>query len=162
MTCHSTLLIGVGNPYRGDDGVGPWVLRRIKAHAPQNIDVRIASGEGAGLIELWQDVEHAIVVDAVRSGAEAGKVFRFEAHRQEIPTHFFHYSTHAFSLAEAVALARALGQLPKQLTIYGIEGEDFRAGQGLTPRVRDAAERVMTLILRDIGYAKEASCTSLP
>lgn len=162
MKPSDTLLIGVGNPYRGDDAIGLWVAERLEQRADLTAQVCSASGEGAALLELWQGVERAIVVDAARSGAAPGKIFRFEAHRQVIPTRFFHYSTHAFSVAEAVELARALGQLPPRLILYGIEGEDFRAGQGLSPCVRDAAEMVILKILQDLKCAKEAPCTSLP
>lgn len=162
MKREGTLIIGVGNPYRGDDAVGLWVAERLERRANLPAQVCSASGEGAALLALWQGVECAIVVDAVRSGAAPGKIFRFEAQRQVVPARFFHYSTHAFSVAEAVELSRALGQLPPRLILYGIEGEGFRAGQGLSPCVRGACETVIVHILEDLGCAKEAPCTSLP
>ena len=60
----------------------------------------------------------------------------FDAGNSPIPSDFFNYSTHAFSVAEAVELARALNKLPTRLLIYGIEGVDFSAGIGLTEAVQ--------------------------
>jgi hydrogenase maturation protease len=108
------------------------------------------SGEGAALIAAWQGADRVILIDAVRSGAAPGTIFRVEAHREPIPTNFFHYSTHAFGVAEAIELARALNQLPQCLLMYGIEGKDFEAGEGLSPVVKEAVEEVVRLVLREL------------
>ncbi|MGA8805322.1 MAG: hypothetical protein WB866_11580, partial [Solirubrobacterales bacterium] len=47
----------------------------------------------------------------------------------------FRSSTHALGVADAVELARELDRLPARLAVYGIEGENFEAGEGLTPAV---------------------------
>ena len=141
------LVIGVGNDYRHDDAAGLIVARRLREKNLQHITVREMSGEGAALISAWQGADCVIIVDAVQSGAAPGTIFRFEAHREPIPTNFFCYSTHAFGVAEAIETARSLGQLPQSLIIYGIEGKDFSVGEGLSPEVQRAAEEVAQLIL---------------
>ncbi len=137
------LIIGVGNLYRRDDAVGLIIARRLKEKNLKNLTVLEASGEGTALMEAWQGAELVILIDAVHSGAEPGTIYRLEAHAQPIPTKFFHYSTHAFSVAEAIELARTLGQLPPKLIVYGIEGKDFEAGEGLSPEVEKAAQAVL-------------------
>lgn len=136
------LVIGVGNEYRGDDGVGILIARRLQAQMPENVDVLIQSGEGTALMESWKGAENVIIVDAVLSGAPPGTVFRLDAGSQPLPSNFFHYSTHAFSVAEAVELSRALQQLPDNLMVYGIEGKTFDAGAALSPEVEEAAQKV--------------------
>lgn len=145
------LLIGVGNEYRGDDAAGLLVARRLRAQLPDDIQIIEQSGEGAALMEAWKNVPHVILIDAVHSGAAAGTVFRFEAHQQAIPTKFFHYSTHAFSVAEAVELARALNQLPERLIVYGIEGKNFNAGVGLSAEVEKVTLDIVERIKREIA-----------
>ena len=137
------LIIGIGNLYRRDDGVGIVVARRLAAERFDRTRVIEHSGEGAALMAAWQGAEHVIVVDAVQSGAPPGTIHRLEARAQPMPTRFFHYSTHAFSLAEAIELARALGQLPRRLIVYGVEGTDFTAGEGLSPEVAAAVDEVV-------------------
>ena len=129
-----TLVIGLGNAYRGDDGVGLVVTRRLRELALPNVTVREESGEGAALIEAWKNSDTVILVDAVQSGAAPGTVHRLDASRAPVPLRFFHYSTHAFSVAEAVELARALNQLPPRVILYGIEGRDFSAGESFPPK----------------------------
>ena len=145
-----TLIIGLGNQYRRDDAVGLTVARHLKEAAPAHVRVLEESGEGTALIESWKGAETVILIDAVHSGAKPGTVRRFDAHGQPIPTRFFHYSTHAFGVAEAVELARVLGQLPPRLIVYGIEGKTFEAGLGLSPEVEKAAQEVVERVLGDL------------
>jgi hydrogenase maturation protease len=121
------LVIGVGNDYRHDDAVGLIVARRLREKNLQHVTVREMSGEGAALIAAWQGADCVIIVDAVQSGAAPGTIFRVEAHREPIPTNFFHCSTHAFGVAEAIETARSLGQLPREFNYLRDRGEETSA-----------------------------------
>jgi len=143
----SPLILGVGNRYRRDDGVGPAVADRLTA---LGIAVQEHSGEGAGLMDAWSGAERVIVVDATQSGAEPGTIVRLDAGTQELPGGLFRYSSHLFGLAEAVEMARALGRLPGELVIWGIEGADFGFGEDLTPAVAAAADEVARRITAEL------------
>ena len=143
MSEQPTLVIGVGNPFRRDDGAGPFVARQLAALGAVAVEL---PGEGAELIEVMSERDRVVVVDAARSGAEPGTIHRFEAGEKPLPTGFFSYSTHQFGVAEAVETARALGRLPKALTVYGIEGADFAFGEILTPEVEAACAAVVSEI----------------
>lgn len=147
------LVIGVGNGYRGDDAAGIAAVRKIGEKALPSVEVLEENGEGTALMASWKDAERVILIDAVRSSAEPGTIHRFEAHARPIPARFFHYSTHAFGVAEAVELGRVLGQLPSRLILYGIEGKNFEAGTALSPEVQEAVERVTDRILQDLRDA---------
>lgn len=123
---HGILIIGIGNAYRGDDAVGLHVAQCLKKQAHDHVHVIEESGEGASLMECWKDANSVILIDAVSSGAKPGTIHRLDAHTQPIPTNFFHYSTHAFGVAEAIELSRALNQMPRRLIVYGIEGNALR------------------------------------
>ncbi|HEY0836934.1 MAG TPA: hydrogenase maturation protease [Azospirillum sp.] len=140
------LILGIGNRFRRDDGVGPVVADRLAA---LGLAVREHSGEGAGLIEAWSGVERVVVVDATQSGTAPGTVVRLDAAR-ELPRGLFRYSSHLFGLAEAVETARALGRLPADLVIWGIEGADFGFGEDLTLAVAEAAEDVARRIAAEL------------
>jgi len=145
-----TLVIGIGNEYRGDDAAGRLVARRLKGSLPAGAQVRECSGESAALMEAWQGFDRVYLVDAVEFQQAPGAIHRIAAHEREMPRDFFHTSTHAFSLAEAIELARALDQLPPQVFVYGIEGRWFESGQKLTPAVADAIARVADRILEEL------------
>ena len=150
MNRHPILIIGVGNAYRGDDAVGLRITQDIKKEALVHITVIEESSDGVTLMESWKDANTVILIDAVYSGAKPGTIYRFDAHAQTIPSNFFKYSTHAFGVAEAIELARALKQLPKNLIVYGIEGKCFEAGIGISLEVEKAVEEVMMRVKQDI------------
>jgi len=150
------IVIGVGNPNRSDDGLGIAAARRIRDRlslSEVSIDVEESSGEGASLMELWSADDQAVLIDAVRTGRSPGRIVRLDAHVSPIPSDFFRYSTHAFSVAEAVELSRVLGRLPAKLVIYGIEGRSYVAGTELSAEVSGALVEVVE------GVLSEFSCS---
>lgn len=98
-------------------------------------------------MDAWQSAGHAVLVDAASSGAVPGAIHRFDALTVTIPTGLFHYSSHQFSVAEAIEMARILGRLPARMTVYGIEGRNFSYGDRLSPEVAAAANTVETEII---------------
>lgn len=143
-------LIGVGNEFRQDDGAGLWILRELQKRLPSGITAIEASGEGTALMDLWQTYSVVYLFDAVCSGAKAGTIHRIDVQQQSVPSRFFHYSTHAFSVAEAVELARALNQLPPKLILYGVEGETFAMGIKLSTTVQQSATEVVQRVLSEL------------
>ena len=148
------LIIGIGNEFRNDDGIGLYIVRRLRKLNFQNVTILEKSGEGTELMEAWQNNSRVFLFDAVRSGAKPGAIFRLTAHEEKIPQKFFNYSTHDFSLAEAVELARVLNQLPPFIVIYGVEGKDFSEGRELSDEVKQAADKVTTQFLDEIKNLK--------
>jgi hydrogenase maturation protease len=122
------------------------VARGVGTLTGDAVQVVEQSADGAALMERWRGAAKVIVVDAFEAGKKPGQVFRFDVSKGRLPANLFHTSTHAFGVAEAVELARTLQQLPPHVIIYGIQGGDFTAGQGLTPAVALAAEQVISQI----------------
>jgi hydrogenase maturation protease len=140
------LVIGIGNEYRSDDGAGLVVARGLRAKNLPGMLIIESSGDGAALMEAWKAAPSAILIDAAASGKAPGTIHRFDAVTQPLPTGFSFHSTHAFGVAEAIGLAQALQQLPSRLMVYAIEGKNFTAGVGLSPRVAKAVQKVIAQI----------------
>lgn len=149
-TARSILVLGVGNEFRNDDGIGVIIARRLEHLALPDVAIAEIRGEGGELMEAFSRADSVIVVDAVSSNADPGTIVRFNARDQKIPTDFFHYSSHAFSLAESIELAKVLGSLPPQCVVFGIEGLDFSSGTTISHPVSGATERLMSVILEEI------------
>ena len=147
-------VIGIGNEYRQDDGVGVLAARKLRQLLPADVSVREESGEGARLIEAWEGFSCVILIDAVNTGGRPGEICRLDASEQEIPSGHFQYSTHAFSLAEAVETARALNRLPRQCLIFGIEGKFFGYGTEMSGPVKCALKRVVIEIEKLVSEAR--------
>ena len=143
--------MGVGQEGRGDDAAGLLVARHLKNHARSQLIVRELTGHAADLLHHWQEAETVIVADAVHARAEPGTVYRFAAHAEPLPAELFPAcSTHAWGLAEAVALGHILQQLPSYLIIYGLTGKNFALGDSLSPEVEQAVPEVARRILQEI------------
>jgi hydrogenase maturation protease len=142
-----TMIIGIGNRYRGDDAFGCLVASELAAFMLPGVQCIEHDGEPAGLMDCWQGVEKVLLIDAVSSGAQAGKIFRFDLGQQPLPETFNLYSTHAFGVPQAVELARALHKLPPEILFIGVEGACFDAAEVLSPALVKAKRVVISEIL---------------
>jgi hydrogenase maturation protease len=144
------VIIGMGNEFQGDDGVGPFVVQKLRTRdLPQDI-VDFHCTRGFALIELWKDKEMAILVDAANSGAAPGSVFRFEPYMEFALNRSFGGTTHSYGLPEAIELAKILNQFPPHVIVYAIEAKRFDEGMGLSPEVERAAEEVVQKIVKEV------------
>jgi hydrogenase maturation protease len=152
----SVVVIGVGNPYRSDDGVGPAVVDLLRHKDIPGVSLTCSLGETTELIEQWAGVAVAIVVDAVRARpAHPGRVHHLvvpDVHTERIRA----ASSHGLDFGEAVELARVLDRLPGRLELYAIEVDRIGYGQGLSPPVVAAAQRVAEEILAKLSPAAVA------
>lgn len=137
------LVIGIGNEFRRDDGVGHFIAGEIKKNNCPGARVLEHRGEGVDLMEEWRGFETVILFDAVSSGAAPGTVRRFEIPGETVPRSLFCCSTHAINISDVIELAKTLDRLPKRLIVYGVEGKSFAMGPGLSPEVREAARKVV-------------------
>jgi hydrogenase maturation protease len=153
------VVIGVGNAVRGDDGAGLAVAERLTGRVPDRVRVVQCEQEPTRLLDAWRGADAAFVVDACASGAEPGAVRRFDASTIPLPARTFRSSTHAFGVGDAVELARALGELPRRVVVYGIEGSEFAAGAAISEPVAEAVERVAESIVVELADG-EVPCTS--
>jgi hydrogenase maturation protease len=132
----AVVVIGVGNEFRHDDGVGIEVARRMLCEiGGEPIDVKQIQEGPIVLLDAWHGRPAAVVVDTMRSGAGPGTIRRFDASHDPLPSREGASSTHAVGVGEAIELARTLGQLPARLIVYAVEGRRFDAGLGLSAGV---------------------------
>jgi hydrogenase maturation protease len=141
-----TVVIGVGNPMRGDDAAGRQVARLLAESPPAGVAIHESTGTPDSLMDLWKDAESVVLVDASQSGNPPGGIERFDVSTEPLPTSFLHCSTHAFGVAEAVELARSLGSLPPRVIVFGIEGISFEHGAELSDEIEEAVHRAADLV----------------
>lgn len=143
-------VIGIGNPDRGDDGAGWAVARLLRDEPPPGVEIIEHDGEVSSLLACFDGVPAVCLIDACLSGASAGAVHRFDAAAKPLPQDLFSLSTHGLGLAEAIELARSLGQLPECCIVYAIEGLAFAPGTPLSPPVAAAIADVGDRIRAEI------------
>jgi hydrogenase maturation protease len=146
------VVMGVGNRMMGDDAVGPVVLDRLAGRIQETIVLVESVGDATHLLDTWRDTRLAVVVDAVVTGGVPGTVHRIDG-LEGLPASWRSASTHLVGVAEAIELARAIGVLPDELVVYGIEIGKVEAGVALSPEVDAAADRAVEALaieLKDV------------
>ncbi len=144
------LIIGVGQEWRGDDAAGLLVVRRLRQLAGSRVTILENSGSMSDLSAAWQESAAVILIDAVRGGGRPGGIYRFPVHEKPLPADLFTAtSTHAWGVAQAVALGQVLKELPPHLVVYGIEGRDFGLGREVSPEVARAVPEVARRIRQE-------------
>jgi hydrogenase maturation protease len=147
LTAGAIRVIGVGNAFGSDDAAGLAVARALTGRLRPGVSALEHEGDPSGLLDAWAGAELVVLVDATASGAKPGTVHVLDASERPLPAGLGGTSTHAFGVAQAIELARALGRLPPRVVVVGIEGERFTAGTTPTPAVAAAVEPACEAVL---------------
>jgi hydrogenase maturation protease len=145
------VVIGIGNPDRGDDAAGREVARRLRATGLKGAEIFEHEGEATALLARLERARAAIIIDACVSDAAPGTVRRFDAVASSLPSGARGGSSHGFGLCEAIELARALGALPPRCFVYAIEGERFEIHAPMSKCVSEAVEHVAECVRAEIA-----------
>jgi hydrogenase maturation protease len=163
----AVVVIGIGNPFRADDGVGhavaDLVAQEVEAAAlaaeatgrPSRLgrtEVVWSDGEPTRLLEAWAERDLAVVVDAMVTGAPPGFVHVFDPTVADLPAPP-PTSSHGIGLAEAWRLAEVLESRPARLLLVGIEVGQLGDGTELSPPVAGAVPRALRLVHAAIAAA---------
>ena len=148
---HPILILGLGNTILSDDGVGVYVVRRVRELlAPDEaIDVQEAEVAGLILLDLLAHRRACVVVDAVLlPDAAPGSVHLFELGDFASTTHLC--GAHQLDLPNAVALGRSLGQrMPDRIEVIAIQVADVQTlGERCTPTVEASIEAAAALAVQ--------------
>ena len=147
-----TLVLALGNPLRGDDGVGAAVLAALAELPDLPGGVTLLEGGTPGLetVLLLEGYARAIVVDAADMGRQPGAWARFTPADVSLGTGAGG-NLHSAGLAEALALGGALGILPAEIVIYGVQPALVGWEPGLSDDVRAAVPEVCRAIRQEVG-----------
>jgi len=148
------VVIGIGNPYRRDDGVGPVVVQRLAAQPIRGLALVESDGDAATLIEQWRDRQLAVVVDAAHTAVPVpGRIHRLDLPFAGSPS----ASSHGLDLGLAVRLAEELGRLPQRLLVLAVEAAQTGYGYGLSPAVAQSVEELVAELRNMIGGGRTHS-----
>lgn len=144
----SALVIGVGNDFRRDDGIGPAVAAEIARRGLPGVTVQTAAGDPTELLDVWEGVALCVIVDAaVGDGAEPGRIRRWAPGDWEADTVV---SSHTLDVPATYALGKALGRLPRKLLVITVDAADVGHGIGLSAALADAVPAVTSAVLAAI------------
>jgi hydrogenase maturation protease len=144
------MVIGIGNRDRGDDAAGLVVTDRLRDLVSAEVKLLQLSGDPLSALGPLQSADSLVIVDAVGPSGHPGNVQRIVAGDTVRMAVYRGRSTHGLGAAEVISLAQALGSIPRDAVVYGIEGQDFQLGHGLTTPVENAIPGVVASILEEV------------
>jgi len=143
-------VIGIGNVWRGDDAVGLQAARRLRESLGPSVEVIEAEGDGLALLDLMEGIDRVILIDAVKGEGQPGATVRLDLSTESRWGTVAPCSTHAMGIADAIDLARAMGQLPKQLILFGIQIESVESGAPLSGLVCEGLDQVVERVYQEV------------
>ncbi|UCG61322.1 MAG: HyaD/HybD family hydrogenase maturation endopeptidase, partial [Candidatus Zixiibacteriota bacterium] len=143
-----TAIMGAGNVLMGDDGIGVRVIEvlRDKEGLPDGIEIIDAGTATLDALALVENVDHLIIVDAVKGGQPPGTIYQFSPDDvSEPPSQKI--SLHQMSLLEALKVGRMLGAKTPRVSIIGVEPKTIAAGTSLSKEVGDQIPNIISAIM---------------
>ena len=145
-------ILGIGSSLLTDDSAGLYVIEKLAALTSINDHVILTNGGtgGIAIIDLLEDVDHLIVVDAFLTGSTPGKIFEKEFDATDIGNSINLSFAHGFDLATILQLycTTLEGRIPKKITIIGIEAQDITTfSEECSEPVKKSILKVVDLIL---------------
>lgn len=148
-----SLIVGFGNPLRGDDGVGLAALRELEgASLPEGVRCADVGIGGVALVhELQSGWDRLVIIDAVKRGGEPGTIYVLTPTFPDLAgltaaaKHEILVDAHMAEPYGAMRLANALGVLPADIHVVGVEAP---ATEELTLELSPAVKRAVPLAAR--------------
>ncbi len=158
----NVLVLGLGNPLRGDDGVGPRVVAELeRCELPEGVEVLDGGTGGLDLLQIIEGREQVVIVDAAQVDAQGqvltpGQFVRFapdEARLASLPgdpsTRCL--SFHHAGVADVLDLARALGRPLPRIVIFAVQPEQIGWGEGLSADVERKLPALVDAVLDEVN-----------
>jgi hydrogenase maturation protease len=138
------LVVGLGSPLRGDDGVGLEFVRSLQSRRGLECKFLEASQPELDLFELLEGQGQMLFLDAVVSGAAPGTIHLIPLPSSDIqPKNIALISSHGFGLTEAIELRLALGRPVPRLMLLGFEIETVDPGVAQSEKVQQSLRAAM-------------------
>ncbi len=142
------LVIGIGNEFRGDDAAGLLAAEKLREKNLDHLVIRFNNRDGSALLMLWEGFDNVILIDAVSSDSEPGRIHHVDLLDSSFEEKLTRTSGHNFSIFETVKLAGYVDKVPSNLKLYGIESKNFTMGENPSEAVLTAVDRVVELLSR--------------
>jgi hydrogenase maturation protease len=145
------LVLGVGNPLMGDDGIGLRAIELLAAcDLPSNIRIEEIGTPGWAIGAWLENTSSVILIDAVQMGLKPGSWKKMDLREEKLFVQEPAFSLHQPDLACGLELAQELGLLPQNLVLYGMEPADLTPGNPLSPQIANNLPELVNTIAKDI------------
>ena len=149
-----TLVLGLGNPILGDDGIGIRVVQELRKRV-NGVEFKECSIAGVGVLDEIDGYDRVVIIDAIKTGTgDPGTIYKLKLENFDKTCPM---GSHGCGLATVIELGRRIGyKVPKVIDIYAIEvknNEEF--GEDLTPELAKQMDNIVETIAKEISRAVE-------
>ena len=146
-----TLVVGLGNPILGDDGIGWQIAQKLQQikEFPSDITIDCLAIGGISLMEALIDYDRAILIDSiVTNRVPIGTVTYYKLGDLPNLTSGHMSSAHDTSLIDALQMGRYLGaHLPQDISIVAVESQKvYEFSEDMTPAVSAAIPLALKIV----------------
>ncbi|HXK36562.1 MAG TPA: hydrogenase maturation protease [Candidatus Paceibacterota bacterium] len=148
----SIVVLGLGNPLMGDEGIGVHLIERLAESADKypGVDFVDAGTGGLSVLHQIEGRHKAIFIDCAFMDEEPGTIRRFTPEEVRTRKVLAHQSLHEADLLQILTLAVQLGQGPERVVLFGIQPQRVGPGQGLSRTLADRIEEYAGVILQEL------------
>ncbi|WP_298343434.1 hydrogenase maturation protease [Ferrimicrobium sp.] len=153
------VIVGCGNLLRGDDAIGPVLIRELFDEG-YGERVTLVDGGTAGMDIAFKmrGASKVIMIDASRSDAPVGSIFRVPGEDLEHLPDLQGFQSHAFRWDHALAFARWLlpgDEYPASITVFLTPVRALGFGDELSADARSVLVRLKLLVKKEAGLVHE-------
>jgi hydrogenase maturation protease len=145
----NALVLGLGNILLSDEGAGVKAIAELQNRYDFSGAVEFIDGGTMGfeLLPYFEERSHIIIIDAVKTGCKPGTIVRIE----DPPAYFSSKtSPHQIGLADVLGIAAMTGDLPRNITLFGIEPKQLSTGLELSPEVSNNLRRLVDMVADEL------------
>jgi hydrogenase maturation protease len=148
------VVVGVGNPTMGDDGLGRAVVRAVRTsvrpEAP--VEATFAGTTAFFALEAMSGTERAVLVDAVTDSGPPGTVYRYRLDRPTEPTP--EVTMHDVTFLDALESCGSAYDLPERVVLVGVVPDRVGAGLELSDAVAGSVPVAAAAVRAELGYRR--------
>ena len=146
------VVLGLGNPVMADEGIGVYLVERVRESAAEYpaVDFVDAGTSGLSILHHIEGRRKAVVIDCAFMDEPPGAIRRFTPEEVRSTKVLAHQSLHEADLLRIIAMARQLGQAPDEIVIFGIQPERVEFSQGLSRTLAEKIDEYVSMILQEL------------
>ncbi len=150
------LILGLGNCLIEDEGIGIAAIEYLHKHylIPQDVELLDGGTSGMGLLDDLRSRQHVIVLDAVNTGHQPGKLVVLT--NDQVPAFFrSKVSPHQLALSDVLAVLTLTDEQPEDVSVIGVEPVSLKTRIGLSDKVKQQLKPMVNEVinqLKDLGY----------
>jgi len=147
-------VLGIGNILLKDEGVGCHVVHALEGIPLPEVKI-IDGGTCPDVLQLLEDADKLVIVDAVKGGGTPGQIYRF--HLEDITLEQKPFlSLHDMGLVDNLMLMQLWRNIGEAV-IIGVEPREINWGLELSPELREKMPQIIDAILSELNTSANLS-----